>query len=67
MAVSSEHSETKGFDEENIHISGMDMCRAVFGWPEDELAHWVASHRDDVKRMVCTSPQHRDESFCQTD
>ncbi len=44
--------------------SGMDVCRIVRGWPEDELAGWVASHRDEVERMVCDSSERRDASFC---
>ncbi len=45
-------------------MSGMDMCRIVRGWPEDELAGWVASHRDEVKRIVCDTSEHTDDSFC---
>jgi hypothetical protein len=45
-------------------MSGMDACRLVRGWPEDELADWVASHRREVKRMVCESSEHENDSFC---
>jgi len=45
-------------------MSGMDACRMLRGWPEDDLAGWVASHRDEVKRMVCDSSAHRDAAFC---
>jgi hypothetical protein len=56
-----EGSGPEGFKE---MISGMDACRIVRGWPEDELSGWVASHRDEVKRALCDSSEHENASFC---
>ncbi len=34
-------------------------------WPEeDEDARWVASHGDQVRTIVCDTPEFRDTPFC---
>ncbi|MBM4328998.1 MAG: hypothetical protein FJ118_17765 [Deltaproteobacteria bacterium] len=60
---------TKDFEQEipeemDVFTSGIDMCRSVQGWPEDELAHWLSSHREDTRRILCGSDEYKGASFC---
>jgi hypothetical protein len=41
------------------------VCATVENWPEDEFAHWVASHRDEVKTLVCGSLSYGELGVCQ--
>ncbi len=48
----------------NVYSSGIDACRSVKGWREDDLANWVATHRREVKRIVCGSSKHKKADYC---
>jgi hypothetical protein len=36
-------------------------------WPfEDEDSHWIASHQQKERAVICDSPEFRDTPFCGT-
>ena len=37
---------------------------SVRNWTEDEFSKWVASHRKELKDLVCSSTTYRDATFC---
>jgi hypothetical protein len=39
-------------------------CPSVKGWPDNAFAEWVASHRDQVRGLVCSEPKYTDAPFC---
>jgi len=39
-------------------------CPTIENWPEDELAHWVGSHREEVKTLVCGSRSYGEIAAC---
>jgi hypothetical protein len=51
-------------EEMDVFTSGIDVCRSVQGWPEDDLAHWVSTHREDTRRIICDSDEYKRSDFC---
>lgn len=54
------------FEPESMmpHRSEQFACSPVENWPDDEFAHWVVSHRDEVRALVCGSLHYRDTVAC---
>jgi hypothetical protein len=39
-------------------------CPSVKGWPDNAFSEWVASHRTQVRGLVCSEPKYTDAPFC---
>jgi hypothetical protein len=39
-------------------------CSSVKGWPDNAFSEWVASHRTQVRALVCSEPKYTDAPFC---
>ncbi len=49
----------------NDRIEGQDNRPNIEVWPEeDDFGRWVASHRDRVRSVVCSTPEYADTPFC---
>jgi hypothetical protein len=48
------------------HMEQGANCPYVAGWPEDDMAKWVSSHRGEVKDLICHSSEGKDVGFCGT-
>jgi hypothetical protein len=39
-------------------------CPKVKGWRENAFSEWVASHRTEVRSLICNAPKYTEASFC---
>ena len=61
---------TEDFEQEVVdgleaRMTGHETRPSVEVWPEDdEFSDWVATHEDQVRAIVCNTPEFKDSPFC---
>jgi len=48
------------------HVDEPAACPQIRDRVDDELSGWVASHKEEVRNLVCGSTLYRDAVFCGT-
>lgn len=48
------------------HREEKTVCPTIENWPDDEFSRWVASHRDEVRTLVCSSVYYESMAACRS-
>ncbi|MBI5568553.1 MAG: hypothetical protein HY914_01260 [Desulfomonile tiedjei] len=61
----SEDFEQEVVDGLEAQMIGEKNRPTVEGWSEDEdYSDWVATHGDQIRTIICNTPEFRDSPFC---